>query len=189
MREQLQLYNEKCFIRGWYLNSNICDALIEYFERSNHKFAGSTSTGINKKIKDSTDCTLGQSEIRNEYIRELTFVAKEYMKIYPYVNEYSEWGIIERINIQKYEPKQGYFGWHTERARPVAPESSRHMVFMTYLNDVSDGGETEFYHQKIKVKPEKGLTLIWPADWTHTHRGITSFTEPKYIITGWFNFL
>ena len=111
------------------------------------------------------------------------------MKIYPYVNEYSEWGIIEKINIQKYEPKQGYFGWHTERARPVAPESSRHMVFMTYLNDVSDGGETEFYHQKIKVKPEKGLTLIWPADWTHTHRGITSFTEPKYIITGWFNFL
>ena len=50
MREQLQLYNEKCFIRGWYLNSNICDTLIEYFERSNHKFAGSTSTGINKKI-------------------------------------------------------------------------------------------------------------------------------------------
>ena len=116
MREQLQLYNEKCFIRGWYLNSNICDALIEYFERSNHKFAGSTSTGINKKIKDSTDCTLGQSEIRNEYVRELTFVAKEYMKIYPYVNEYSEWGIIERINIQKYEPKQGYYGWHTDHS-------------------------------------------------------------------------
>ena len=86
MREQLQLYNEKCFIRGWYLNINICDALIEYFERSNHKFAGSTSTGINKNIKDSTDCTLGQSEIRNEYVRELTCVAQEYMKIYPFVN-------------------------------------------------------------------------------------------------------
>ena len=31
---------------------------------------------------------------------------------------------------------------------------------MTYLNDIKDGGETEFYYQKLKVKPEKGLTLI-----------------------------
>ena len=36
------------------------------------------------------------------------------------------------------------------------PQASRHMVFMTYLNDVSDGGETEFYHQDVKVKAEKG---------------------------------
>ena len=45
---------------------------------------------------------------------------------------------------------------------------------MTYLNDVSDGGETEFYYQKLKVKPETGLTLIWGSDWTFTHKGITS---------------
>ena len=189
MREQQQLYNEDCFIRGWYLNHNLCDALIKYFELSENKFAGNTSTGIDKKIKDSTDCTLDESDIRNEYIQELTSVAKEYMKVYPYVDYYSEWGISERINIQKYEPHQGFFEYHTERGRAISPESTRHMVFMTYLNDVSDGGETEFYHQKIKVKAEKGLTLIWPAYWTHTHRGITSSTQQKYIITGWFNFL
>ena len=60
---------------------------------------------------------------------------------------------------------------------------------MTYLNDVENEGETEFYHQKIKVKPQKGLTLIWPADWTHTHRGIASKIDEKYIITGWFSFI
>ena len=60
---------------------------------------------------------------------------------------------------------------------------------MTYLNDVTDDGETEFYYQKIKVKPQKGLTLIWPADWTHTHRGNTSKTQDKYIITGWYSFI
>jgi len=59
---------------------------------------------------------------------------------------------------------------------------------MTYLNDISDEGETEFLYQKIKVKPEKGLTLIWPTDWTHTHRGIPSQTETKYIATGWYRF-
>ena len=59
---------------------------------------------------------------------------------------------------------------------------------MFYLNDVEDEGETEFYYQKLKVKPKKGLTLIWPADWTHTHRGIPSKTQEKYIATGWYSF-
>ena len=60
---------------------------------------------------------------------------------------------------------------------------------MTYLNDVVDGGETEWYYQNIKIKPVKGLTVIWPTDWTYTHRGLTSPTQTKYIATGWFNFL
>jgi hypothetical protein len=57
------------------------------------------------------------------------------------------------------------------------------------LNDVHDAGETEFLLQKVKAKPTKGLSLIWPSDWTHTHRGIVSPTEEKYIITGWFDFV
>jgi hypothetical protein len=65
----------------------------------------------------------------------------------------------------------------------------RHLVFMTYLNDIEDHGETEFYHQMLKIKPEKGLTLIWPADWTFTHRGNPSPSEQKYIVTGWFNYI
>ena len=60
---------------------------------------------------------------------------------------------------------------------------------MTYLNDVTDGGETEFYHQQLKIKAERGKTLIWPVDWTYTHRGVVSNTQEKYIITGWYDFL
>jgi hypothetical protein len=60
---------------------------------------------------------------------------------------------------------------------------------MTYLNDINDGGETEFLYQNIKIKPKKGLTLIFPADWTFTHRGIASSTEEKFIVTGWYNYL
>jgi hypothetical protein len=59
---------------------------------------------------------------------------------------------------------------------------------MTYLNDVFEGGETEFYYQNIKVNARKGLTLVWPADWTHTHRGLVSNTQEKYIVTGWLNY-
>jgi hypothetical protein len=60
---------------------------------------------------------------------------------------------------------------------------------MTYLNDVTDGGETEWEYQKIKIKPEKGLTVIWSADYTFSHRGITSLTQTKYITTGWYGYI
>ena len=56
---------------------------------------------------------------------------------------------------------------------------------MTYLNDVTDAGGTEFCHQNLIVQPKKGLTLIWPADWTFTHRGVPSPTQEKIITTGW----
>ena len=58
---------------------------------------------------------------------------------------------------------------------------------MTYLNDVPDGG-TEWFHQSLYVPAQKGYTVIWPADWTHTHRGRPSPTTEKQILTGWFEF-
>jgi hypothetical protein len=54
------------------------------------------------------------------------------------------------------------------------------------LNNVDDGG-TQFFHQGLTIKAEKGLTLIWPADWTFVHRGQVSNTKEKWIITGWYN--
>ena len=60
---------------------------------------------------------------------------------------------------------------------------------MTYLNDIKNDGGTEFFYQKTKFNAKKGLTLIWPAEWTHTHRGIISEEYEKYIITGWISYL
>ena len=57
---------------------------------------------------------------------------------------------------------------------------------MTYLNDVK-AGETGFLYQKLKIKPKKGLTLVWPAIWTHTHKGHIVKSD-KYIITGYYNY-
>jgi hypothetical protein len=58
---------------------------------------------------------------------------------------------------------------------------------MTYLNDVDDGG-TDFFYQKITSPAKKGLTIIWPTDWTHMHKGQVSMTKEKMIVTGWFTF-
>ena len=40
----------------------------------------------------------------------------------------------------------------------------------------------------LKIKPKKGLTVLWPTDWTYTHRGIASPSQLKYIITGWYSY-
>ena len=59
---------------------------------------------------------------------------------------------------------------------------------MTYLNNVEDGGSTYFSHYDLDIKPQKGLTIIWPAEWTHAHKGNVINTGSKYIITGWLTF-
>ena len=86
----------------------------------------------------------------------------------------------------KYLPGDHFSHMHTERC----DLSTIHRVFawMTYLNDVEDGGETNFSHYGIRIKPEIGKTLIWPAEWTHAHAGEVLNSGVKYIITGWMHF-
>ena len=92
---------------------------------------------------------------------------------------------IGNFNIQKYE-KGGHFSKvHSERTGLTTLH--RILVWMTYLNDINKGGETEFPHFNLKIKPAQGKTLIWPAEWTHAHRGCPVLDQPKYIITGWFH--
>jgi prolyl 4-hydroxylase len=171
---------------------SICDELIEYHKISPDKKRGTVyDNGRNledPKQKSSTDTYLPNGELSVKYIQELQECVIKYSEKYSYSTHYGRWTLTEPMNIQHYAPGEGFFNWHTERTCNATPEVFRHLVFMTYLNDVDDGGETEFFYQDVKFKPKKGKTLLWPADWTHTHRGVTSLTQEKYIITGWFSF-
>lgn len=181
------------FIGAWYLeNISICDELIEYHKNSPNKGPGNTydgdDHGVVKHVKDSIDCHVLDDNLGIRYLVELQKVANEYIKKYPYCNSYGPWTLFDPVQIQHYLPGGAYFKFHTERGNNNPDTVTRHLVYMTYLNDVTDQGETEFYHQKLKVKPEKGLTLIWPSDWTFTHRGIPSPSQEKYITTGWYHY-
>lgn len=182
------------FVGAWFLEDiSLCDDLIFHFEENDKKYQGTINhlgNQITKKnIKDSIDISLKYTDtVTQRYIIELTKIKNQYLLKYPYANETGSWDI-EAINIQKYLPLGGYTAWHTERNSGEEPAVFRHLAFMTYLNDVSDGGETEFLHQNTKIQPKKGLTLIWPSDWTHTHRGVTCNKNTKYITTGWYSFL
>ena len=168
---------------------SICDQLIEYHNNNmEYKTKGSTARGQGKG-KVSTDVpiyTASQNAIANMYISEIFNKVEDYLKKYG-MYQMIKVTIKEPINLQHYAPNEGFFDWHCERGSHQSHQ--RALVFMTYLNDVNDGRETEFHFQQMKVKAVKGKTLIWPTDFTHLHRGITSPTEHKYIATGWFHFL
>lgn len=91
---------------------------------------------------------------------------------------------IQDTKIQKTVPGQGYHVWHHEHGTSGrAPR--RLLAFSLNLNTVDEGGETEFLYQKVRFKPVMGQMLIWPAYFTHAHRGNQPLSGEKYIITGW----
>lgn len=97
------------------------------------------------------------------------------------------------INLQRYRAGEGgYFHWHSEHyPHPSDPHQlslHRVLLWMFYLNDVEEGGETEFFYQQQKVRPTQGTMVIAPAAFTHTHRGNQPVSNDKYIFTSWLLF-
>ena len=96
-------------------------------------------------------------------------------------------GISYSVKIQKYKPSQGYHAWHCDSDKIA--NSRRMMVSTLYLNTVEKGGETEFLYQSMRVTPEQGTLALWPAYWTHPHRGNPPLEGEKYIMNGWLEYL
>lgn len=186
-------YGKNNFILGAYIPESLCDELLEYFNY-NKKYSVEGTFGKNgvrtldTSYKESVDLTVSPGNfdgVIGGYRQSLQEILEIYIKNYPAVSYTEKFNITGTYNFQYYPVGGGYKTWHCENND--LQSASRHLVFMTYLNDVEDGG-TEFLHQKIKTKAEKGLTIIWPTIWTHTHRGIVSNTKEKYILTGWYTF-
>lgn len=189
------------FIEEYFLDDvTICDQLIDLHKNSNNKSIGCAGEKgfIQESVKKSTDVSIDTNNINlpkhelkllEKYFINLQKILGKYIEQYEYCNKENPFKLIEHFNIQHYKPNEGFFAWHFERGTNKQPYVTRHLTWMTYLNDLTDEGGTEFYYQKLKVEPKKGKTVIFPCDWTHTHRGVVSKTQDKYIITGWFNFV
>jgi hypothetical protein len=178
------------------LSGNVCLNLIKAFEESDLKQPGVLygPEGISSDSdKKSTDITFDPSFMNKEpwsLLLEDVIVSVK-TGVLDYLNRHSTAmskmdpiDLYTYFNMQKYEPNEGFFGWHCERAG--VKHSDRLLVWMVYLNTLTDRGETEFFYQQHFERPERGKLVIWPSDWSHLHRGVPSPTETKYILTGWF---
>jgi len=112
--------------------------------------------------------------------------------IYPlYNNQYPAVQLLKKhrskfIKIQKTHPTQGYHQWHCEND---GGELDRVLSWILYLNDIEEGGETEFLYQSLRIKPKTGTFILFPGYFTHVHRGNPPLNGVKYIATGWIEFL
>ena len=171
------------FIHKDMIKKEVCDDLINAFKNSKEKIK--VDNPYTKMT--NTVWTFHHLEL-HEYFKELNKVLEKYIKKYTYVDKGQEpWNLNSKIQIQKYEPGESYFEWHSE-STGFQNTNNRILVFTTYLNDVKNGGETEFFYQKEKIRPEKGKTILFPAFWTHTHKGNIA-KQTKYIITGWYTYV
>lgn len=109
----------------------------------------------------------------------------EYTEVFSLLREYQQL-TIRTVKIQKTSPGQGYHVWHTEQMTKM--DLQRICTWTVYLNSVAAGGETEFLYQGIRLPAITGQLAIWPAGYTHAHRGNPPLTGVKYILTGWVEF-
>jgi hypothetical protein len=194
------------------LSDATSDFVISLFKDPNNKgYPGRVGTTKNSERtdsnkKDSTDLDLlhyGKENLPKELFQELENSLTKYVVKYAtkYPLNHNHIGMEEEeieatlwknfsvypysVLCKKYEKgKGGYHAWHADRGYGSAAKH-RHLVCMYYLNDVEEGGETAFYAQKLKIKPKKGSLVIFPATFTHIHKGHIPISNDKYIMNFW----
>ncbi len=177
-----------------FLSKEECKLYIDTFEKSDLKYKSSLPEEIKRSSQISFYPTMMENPITRMHWQELAnnliiklnqYLRETYAPSYPGLN-YVDRLAAGPFNMQKYEPGEGFYAWHSERS--TNPQNlNRVLAWMIYLNDLEQGG-TEFQHQNHIEEAEAGKLLIWPSDWTHSHRGIVSESKTKYILTGWYVF-
>ncbi len=186
--------NTPNFIGSWILkDTDMCDEIVNFFEANpTYQGAGSIDGGVDESLKKTTDIPIKPKQLEQEkykifntYINNVVNCFNDYKEQWPFLNTIKGMEI-GTFNLQKYSPGGHFSAVHTERAS--SSTMHRVLAFMTYLNDVEEGGETSFHYYDINVQPKKGKTIIWPAEWTHAHSGGVVKQGCKYIVTGWIQF-
>ena len=193
-------YNLSDFIHVEYntLSEEFCNGVIGKFETDSRKRQGRLGSGknsvVNVDIKDSIDLMIsGLDDWKEEdevLFNSVNKCSQKYrnknlledIKIPILLDTMSDTG----YQIQKTSPNSGY-SWHDDFDPSYDYTSNagvRVLSFIWYLNDVSEGGYTEFI-DGTKIQPERGKFLIFPSSWNFIHRGFPPKKESKYIITGW----
>ena len=179
------------------LSKELCEEMISYFESDTHTYPGVTASGLNHDIKDTTDLVISHLADRSPWdIINKTLAAELKYNIKVYIDglaekcdtEYDMFDACElfipTIQMQKYNKNVGKYVYHNDYSCDFATKHVRQITFLWYINDVEEGGETEFWKNQ-KVKPEAGKLVLFPAHWTFPHKANKPVSDNKYIITGW----
>ena len=187
------------FIKTWdnELDAEYCQTVIDYYhsQQGTRVFNRQSVEGAPKAMKDG-DMLYDEGETGTFALSMNKLLQPYYDCIHRCVTDYvSEFGIFENLNpiqlshsikIQHTRPSQGYHVWHCEHAS--RDTGQRALLAMVYLNNVEQGGETEFLYQSRRIDARAGRVMFCPAGYTHTHRGNPPLSGDKYCVTTWLEF-
>tara|TARA_Y100000996_G_scaffold414743_1_gene406606 strand:- start:1394 stop:1999 length:606 start_codon:yes stop_codon:yes gene_type:complete len=171
-----------------FFNSDFCEDCINMFEECER--VGLTVKRPNHGL-NMADKAIPQTNIPSSSLPLVTplydiitnEIIPEFLEKYPIAEQYHGMGL-GGAKMQKTEPCEGYHVWHMEHS--AAMDSYRSIcAWGLFLNDVEEGGELEFLYQSLRIKPKQGDFVLWPAGYTHQHRGNPPISGVKYIYTGW----
>lgn len=184
------------FIGSWYIDEKPLDELIDYFNSSHVKHTpGKLENGqLDKTKKDCIELLVtpkeieeGQLDIFRKYLKEIISCFNDYRDEWPFLSNKNPKIYIGPLLIEKFLVSGHHSEYHCDRMNILS--SHKALSWITFLNDVKDGeGFLEFKHFNCSIQPKKGLTLIWPSDWTHIHRQNILKTQDKFIAKGCFQF-
>ena len=177
-----------------------CDKVVDAYERvTKHKEEAVDHTWSDTSLRrdscifmdvvedgDSESDIAIRSEVTKGVATTLMQRGNDYLKDVGIYNEV--YCIPHQVKVQKYDHARGggYYQFHSEQSMEREEYLRRILTYTVYLNDVPEGeGETEFLNQGFRYSPRKGDLVIFPAFFTHIHRGNPVYTTDKYIATGW----
>ncbi len=170
------------------LPADICGRIIEAFERDPNRQASKTAAGIVEGGRRGEIVAMTGPEWAE--LRELV-VEKAIVCLHDYASRFSSIEFILKHEettlsppiIEKIIPGQG-FDWHIDSGPKGT--ARRFLSVLTYLQDVNDGGRTEFPLQNKAVQPRQGTMVLFPPYWMFPHRGAPPVREVKYKLTNYF---
>ena len=166
------------------LDKDFCKHCIEKFNKDDNRYQGEVGSGVNLEMKRSIDLTISDNDnwkeednvFYNSFKKTLDSYKKELKHPFP---DKCLLGRIEDSGYQIQQTKPGdFYTWHQDGM------NSRILTIIWYLNDINEDGYTEF-SSGLKIQPEMGKILMFPALWPWVHRGYPPKYETKYICTGW----
>ena len=175
-----------------------CEHLIAEFDRHQNFGAGTNrqnGEGAEKHVKNDYQIFSNGRNLNFEAFEENKTIDVFFNGLQKCFQAYSnEFSVIKdtkivcnNMKMQKTSTGGGYHVWHGEQGN--GDQANRGLVYMLYLNTLPTeaNGETEFLYQQRRINPVENTMVLWPAAFTHAHRGNPVYGDnSKYIVTGWF---
>ncbi len=170
-------------VQDGHLDAPICDKLVRTFDdmRERHVRNGA---GVRQGLEDSAWTEMDASRIMDGAFRKFFFERVE-SALEHYNAEVNlplplpNSGLLAPLILKRYRATSAErFQVHFDSIDRV---SNRYLVFLWYLNDVTEGGETYFPGLSTRIAPRKGRLLMFPPYWMYQHEGRAPLVGDKYI--------